>query len=79
MDTEQRNIVIDYITDLEKINKELKKENERLKTDYEILIDKMKKDLISELKELIDYSTSPSCTRGMKLFIKRIKNWKYSE
>lgn len=103
---EQRNIAIDYITDLEKQNKELKKENERLKIDYKVLscsvgdfgelqekleeeqrknnalkgqIDKMKRDLIRQLNELIDYSTSPSCTSGMKLFLKRIKNWEYSE
>ena len=37
----------------------------------------MKKDLVSELKELISYSTSPSCTKGMELFIKRIEDWEF--
>ena len=37
----------------------------------------MKKNLVSELKELISYSTSPSCTKGMELFIKRIENWEF--
>lgn len=39
------------------------------------LQEKMKKDLVSKLKELISYSTSPSCTKEMELFIKRIENW----
>ena len=39
----------------------------------------VKEELVSKLEELISYSTSPSCTSGMKLFIKRIKNWEYSE
>ena len=33
------------------------------------LQEEMKKDLVSKLKELISYSTSPSCTKGMELFI----------
>ena len=41
------------------------------------LQEEMKKDLVSKLKELISYSTSPSCTKGMELFIKRIENWEF--
>ena len=37
----------------------------------------MKKDLVSKLKGLISYSTSPSCTKGMELFIKGIEDWEF--
>ena len=33
----------------------------------------LKSDLIARLKENISYSTSPSCTKGMELFIKSIE------
>ena len=41
------------------------------------LQEEMKKDLVLKLKELISYSTSPSCTKGMELFIKRIEDWEF--
>ena len=41
------------------------------------LQEEMKKDLVSKLKELISYSTSPSCTKGMELFIKGIEDWEF--
>lgn len=55
-------IIQAYISEKEKVKK---------------LQEEMKKDLVSELKELISYSTSPSCTKGMELFIKRIENWEF--
>lgn len=39
------------------------------------LQDSMKKSLIDRLTENIRYSTSPSCTKGMELFIKSIEDW----
>lgn len=39
------------------------------------LQDNMKKSLIDHLTENIQYSTSPSCTKGMELFIKSIEDW----
>lgn len=39
------------------------------------LQDSMKKSLIDRLTENIQYSTSPSCTKGMELFIKSIEDW----
>lgn len=39
------------------------------------LQDGIKKSLIDKLTENIQYSTSPSCTKGMELFIKSIEDW----
>ena len=41
--------------------------------------DKLKSDLIARLKENMSYSTSPSCTKGMELFIKSIEEWEIKE
>lgn len=41
--------------------------------------EKLKADLIANLKERMQYSTSPSCTKGMELFIKSIKEWEIKE
>ena len=41
--------------------------------------EKLKADLIINLKERIQYSTSPSCTKGMELFIKSIEEWEIKE
>ena len=66
--------------------KELTIENENLIKQVRILkqqIEKMQKtlktDLIARLKENISYSTSPSCTKGMELFIKSIEEWEIKE
>ncbi len=52
-----------------------------LTKDYELveLQEKLKTDLIANLKEKMQYSTSPSCTKGMELFIKTIEKWELKE
>ncbi len=66
--------------------KELATENDNLIKQVRILkeqIEKMqetlKSDLIARLRENISYSTSPSCTKGMELFIKSIEKWEIKE
>ena len=66
--------------------KELATENDNLIEQIRVLkeqIEKMqetlKSDLIARLKENISYSTSPSCTKGMELFIKSIEKWEIKE
>lgn len=73
--------------------KQFQKENDRSPTIEEVYdeatkelqaqIEKMKEmlksDLIARLKENISYSTSPSCTKGMELFIKSIEEWEIKE
>ena len=55
------------------------KERDECITELEAQVEKMqetlKLDLIARLKEDISYSTSPSCTKGMELFIKSIERW----
>lgn len=53
----------------------LQKENTELKAQIEKMQETLKSDLIIRLKENISYSTSPSCTKGMELFIKSIEEW----
>ena len=48
---------------------------EKLETQMKKMQEKLKADLITDLKERMQYSTSPSCTKGMELFIKSIKEW----
>lgn len=55
------------------------KENAELKAQIEKMQEKLKADLIANLEEQIQYSTSPSCTKGMELFIKSIKKWEIKE
>ena len=52
---------------------------ERLEAQIEKMQDKLKSDLIARLKENMSYSTSPSCTKGMELFIKSIEEWEIKE
>lgn len=47
-----------------------------LEAQIEEMQEKLKADLIAKLKEQMQYSTSPSCTKGMELFIKSIEKWK---
>lgn len=49
------------------------------KAQIEKMQEKLKADLIAKLEEQIQYSTSPSCTKGMELFIKSIKKWEVKE
>ena len=50
-----------------------------LEAQIEKMKDKLKSDLIARLKENMSYSTSPSCTKGMELFIKSIEEWEIKE
>lgn len=50
-----------------------------LQEQIEKMQDKLKSDLIARLKENMSYSTSPSCTKGMELFIKSIEEWEIKE
>ena len=52
---------------------------ENLKAQIEKMQEKLKADLIARLEEQMQYSTSPSCTKGMELFIKSIKEWEIKE
>lgn len=55
------------------------RKQKQLEAQIEKMKEKLKSDLISKLEELISYSTSPSCTSGMKLFIQRIRDWEIKE
>lgn len=57
----------------------LEEENAELKEQIEKMQEKLKADLIVRLKEEMQYSTSPSCTKGMELFIKAIEKWEVKE
>lgn len=46
-----------------------------LEAQVEKMKEKLKADLIANLKEQMQYSTSPSCTKGMELFIRSIEEW----
>ena len=50
-----------------------------LESQIEKMQETLKSDLIARLKEDISYSTSPSCTKGMELFIKSIERWEIKE
>lgn len=50
-----------------------------LEAQIEKMQEKLKTDLIARLEEQIQYSTSPSCTKGMELFIKSIEKWEIKE
>ena len=50
-----------------------------LEAHIEKMQEKLKADLITSLKEQMQYSTSPSCTKGMELFIKSIEKWEIKE
>lgn len=50
-----------------------------LEAQIEKMQDKLKSDFIARLKEKMSYSTSPSCTKGMELFIKSIEKWEIKE
>jgi hypothetical protein len=54
-------------------------ETKGLKAQIEKMQETLKSDLIARLKENISYSTSPSCTKGMELFIKSIEEWEIKE
>ena len=60
-------------------NDNLIKQVRILKEQIEKMQETLKSDLIARLKEDISYSTSPSCTKGMELFIKSIENWEIKE
>lgn len=60
------------ILKLEAKIRQLEKENAELEAQIEKMQETLKSDLIARLKENISYSTSPSCTKGMELFIKSI-------
>lgn len=76
----------DYIKSLEKENKTLEgcllaeqEHTQMLEQQIEKMQEKLKADLIADLKERIQYSTSPSCTKGMELFIRSIEEWEIKE
>ena len=46
-----------------------------LEKQIEKIQEKLKAELIAKLKEQMQYSISPSCTKGMELFIKSIEKW----
>lgn len=50
-----------------------------LEAKIEKMQEKLKADLIARLEEQMQYSTSPSCTKGMELFIKSIEEWEIKE
>ena len=50
-----------------------------LEAQIEKMQKKLKADLIARLEEQIQYSTSPSCTKGMEQFIKSIEKWEIKE
>lgn len=54
-------------------------QQEELEAQTEKIQEKLKTGLIADLKEQIQYSTSPSCTKGMELFIKSIERWEVKE
>lgn len=68
-----------YIDKQQKRIEELELENTELKEQIKNMQEKLKADLIANLKEKMQYSTSPSCTKGMELFIRSIEKWKMKE
>lgn len=63
-------------------NKKIVKLNEEkieLEAQIEKMQEKLKADLIARLEEQMQYSTSPSCTKGMELFIRSIEEWEIKE
>lgn len=66
------NLILSFIEPREKRLAELETQVEKMK-------EKLKADLIAKLKEQMQYSTSPSCTKGMELFIKSIDKWEIKE
>lgn len=72
---EQSEIRYRAILKLEAKIRQLEKENAELEAQIEKMQETLKSDLIARLKENISYSTSPSCTKGMELFIKSIERW----
>ena len=54
-------------------------EIKELRVQIEKMQEKLKADLIARLEEQMQYSTSPSCTKGMELFIKSIEKWEIKE
>lgn len=71
--------IIDVVRPREKRIAELEKENTELKEQIEKIQEELKADLIANLKERMQYSTSPSCTKGMELFVKSIEEWEIKE
>ena len=64
------------MVEMQKIkDKECDERIAELESQIEKMQETLKSDLIARLKEDISYSTSPSCTKGMELFIKSIERW----
>ena len=66
----------DFCSGYEYAKRAFNEGREELKVEIQ---EKLKADLIADLKERMQYSTSPSCTKGMELFIKSIEKWKFNE
>jgi cell division protein FtsB len=64
-----------HIMELQKQKGELTDKVKELEAQIEKMQEKLKTDLIANLKENMQYSTSPSCTKGMELFIRSIEKW----
>lgn len=72
----------DLLQDLEHKKIAIRSRNARIKeleSQIEKMQEKLKADLIARLEEQMQYSTSPSCTKGMELFIRTIEEWEIKE
>jgi hypothetical protein len=76
---EENKTLVQHILELQKDKGELVDRCRKLETQIEKMQEKLKADLIARLEEQIQYSTSPSCTKGMELFIKSIEKWEIRE
>ena len=76
---EENKTLSKHILELQNDKGELTDKCRELESQIEKMQEKLKADLIANLKEKMQYSTSPSCTKGMELFIKSIEKWEMKE
>ena len=76
---EQITELISKLEELQEQNSEMFNTIALQEQQIEKMQEKLKADLIANLEKQIQYSTSPSCTKGMELFIKSIKEWEIKE
>lgn len=70
---------LDAMCEMLKTIHDLNERNKMLEAQIEKMQEKLKADLIARLEEQMQYSTSPSCTKGMELFIRSIEEWEIKE